>query len=277
MGLRISTNVQSLVSQRHLGVNGMKQKEVMEQLASGSRINRAADDAAGLAISENMRGQIRSIRQATRNANDGISMIQTAEGGMAEIGNILIRFRELATQAASDTVGDTERGFIDKEVQQLKQEITRIAASTEYNGKKILAGDGSEFAIQIGLHNNPDEDRFSFDTAKTNVTLSNLGIDGMSVLEKEGARNNLDSIDKAMKTLVENRAEMGALQNRLQTSINNLNIYDENLSTANSRIRDTDLADGTAQLAKYNILNSAGISVLGQANSNSMMALKLMS
>ncbi len=275
MGLRIATNVQSIVAQRHLGVNGSKQRDSLEHLSSGSRINRAADDAAGLAISENMKGQIRSIRQATRNANDGISMIQTAEGGMAEIGNILVRFRELSTQAASDTVGDAERGFIDKEMQQLKQEVTRIAASTEFNGKRILDGDGSAFGIQVGIHNIEDQDRFIFDTSKTNVTLSSLGIDNVNTEDRESARANLDTIDNAMKMLVQNRAELGALQNRLQSTINNLNIYDENLSTANSRIRDTDMATETAELAKYNILNSAGVSVLSQANQNNMMALKL--
>jgi flagellin len=165
MGLRIATNVQSLVTQRHLGVNGAAQKETLEKMASGSRINKAADDAAGLAISEKMRGQIRSIRQDVRNANDGVSMIQTAEGGMNEIGNILIRFRELSIQSASDTVGDTERGFINKEVSQLKEEVNRIANSTEFNGKKLLNGAGDKIDIQVGLNNSETDDRFSFDTS----------------------------------------------------------------------------------------------------------------
>ncbi len=275
MGLRIATNVQSLVAQRFLGINGSAQKNSLEHLSSGSRINKAADDAAGLAISDTMRGQIRSLRQANRNANDGISMIQTAEGGMAEIGNILIRFRELSTQAASDTIGDTERGFIDKEVQQLKQEVTRIAASTEFNGKRVLAGEGETFSFQVGVHNSDEQDRFMFDTSKTNVTLDRLGIEGLNTSDKEAARGNLDQIDSAMKSLVETRAELGALQNRLQSTVNNLAIYDENLSTANSRIRDTDMAAETAELAKFNILNSSGVSVLSQANQNNMMALKL--
>src|SRR4051812_31944582 len=142
MGLRIATNTQSLAAQRNLGINNAAQKGSLEKLASGSRIVRAADDAAGLAISENMKATIRSVRQDNRNANDGISMIQTAEGAMNEVGNILIRFRELSIQAASDTVGDTERGFIDKEVQQLKSEIDRIADVTEFNGHKLLNGQG---------------------------------------------------------------------------------------------------------------------------------------
>jgi flagellin len=136
MGLRIATNTQSLAAQRNLGLNSMAQKSSLEKIASGTRINKAADDAAGLAISEKMRAGIRSVRQDARNANDGISMIQTAEGGMNEVGNILVRFRELSIQAASDTISDTERGFIDKEVQQLHQEVDRISQSTEFNGKK---------------------------------------------------------------------------------------------------------------------------------------------
>jgi len=276
MGLRIATNTQSLVAQRFLGVNGSAQKETLEHLASGSRINKAADDAAGLAISEKMRAQSRSLRQDVRNANDGISLIQTAEGGMNEIGNILTRFRELSIQSASDTVGDVERGFIDKEVQQLKQEVDRIANSTEFNGKKLLSGAGDALDIQVGMNNDEMLDRFSFDTSKSNVTLSSLGLDGMSVTEKDSARGNLEVIDTAIKTLVENRAELGALQNRLQSTVNNLNIYDENLTTAKSRIRDTDMAVETAELAKNNILTQADVSVLSQANQNNMIALKLL-
>jgi len=275
MGLRIATNVQSLVTQRHLGTNGAAQKETLEKLASGSRINKAADDAAGLAISEKMRAQIRSIRQDVRNANDGVSMIQTAEGGMNEIGNILIRFRELSIQSASDTVGDAERGFINKEVSQLKEEVTRIANSTEFNGKKLLSGAGDKIDIQIGMNNNEGEDRFSFDTSRTNVTMDALGLGSMAVDTKESARENLDAIDSAIKTLVGNRAELGALQNRLQSTVNNLNVYDENLSTAKSRIRDTDMAAETAEMAKNNILTQADVSVLSQANQNNMLALKL--
>jgi len=283
MGLRINTNVQSLVAQRNLGTTNAAQKDNLERLSSGSRINRAADDAAGLAISEKMRGQIRSIRQDVRNANDGISMIQTAEGGMSEIGNILIRFRELSIQAASDTVGDTERGFMNKEVDQLKQEVSRIALSTEFNGKKLLNGgvkleDGTtqKLDIQVGMNNNEQEDRFSLDLGKVNVSLEALSLGEMSVMDKDSARGNLEHIDNAIKILVENRAELGALQNRLQSSINNLNTYDENLSTAKSRIRDVDMASETSELAKNNILSQAGISVLSQANQNNMIALKLL-
>jgi len=276
MGLRINTNVQSLAAQRSLGVNSANQKSNLEHLSSGSRITRAADDAAGLAISEKMKSHIRSINQDMRNANDGISMIQTAEGAMNETGNILTRFRELSIQAASDTIGDTERSFIDKEVMQLGQEIDRIALSTEFNGRKLLAGEGNALEIQVGLKNTPGLDRFVYDVQKTNTTADALGVKGMSVSTKEAAQNNLEKIDAAITKLSENRSEMGALQNRLQSSINNMQVYHENLSGANSRIRDVDMANETAELTKNNILTQATTSVLGQANQNSMIALKLL-
>jgi len=276
MGLRISTNTQSLAAQRSLGINTMAQKSSLEKISSGTRIVRAADDAAGLAISEKMRASIRSVRQDARNANDGISMVQTAEGGMNEIGNILVRFRELSIQAASDTVGDTERGFIDKEVQQLRQEVDRISASTEFNGKKLLSGEGGVLDLQVGVNNNADLDRFHFDLAKTNASSEHLGISGITVATKEAAQENLGKVDDAIKLLSGNRAELGAFQNRLQSTVNNLNIYDENMSAARSRIYDVDMASETAELTKQNILSQAGVSVLSQANNNAMGALKLL-
>jgi len=275
MGLRIATNVQSLAAQRNLGITNGAQKASLEKMASGTRINRAADDAAGLAISDRMRSQVRSIRQDVRNANDGISMIQTAEGGMNEIGNILVRFRELSIQAASDTISDTERGFIDKEVQQLHSEVDRIAKSTEFNGHKLLNGEGEALEVQIGLNNEAGLDRFQYDPAKANATTEHLGISGLSVKDKPSAQANLTAIDQAISTLSANRAEMGALQNRLQATVANLNIYDENLSAARSRIYDVDMASETAELTKQNILSQAGTAVLSQANQNNTLALKL--
>jgi flagellin len=276
MGLRIATNVQALAAQRNLGINNDAQKGSLEKLASGTRINRAADDAAGLAISEKMRAGIRSVGQDIRNANDGISMIQTAEGGMNEIGNILIRFRELSIQAASDTISDVERGFMDKEVAQLGQEVNRVAAATEFNGRKLLSGEGSAMEIQVGQNNIAELDRFVFDTSKTNVTGEHLGVGGLTVASKEAAQENLAKIDGAIQMLSGNRAEMGALQNRLQSSVNSLQIYNENLSAAKSRIKDVDMASETSELTKNNILTQANVSVLSQANQNNMMALKLL-
>lgn len=276
MGLRVNTNVQSLAAQRNLGSTNKAQQGSLEKLASGTRIVRAADDAAGMAISEKMRASIRSIRQDTRNANDGISMIQTAEGGMNEIGNILVRFRELSIQAASDTIGDAERGFIDKEVSQLKGEIDRISQSTEFNGRKLLSGEGDKLEVQIGQGNKSDTDRFEFDLSATNASADRLGVSGLSVKDKESAQSNLDTIDGAIQTLSSSRANLGAMQNRLQSVVNNLGVYDENLSAARSRISDIDMASETAELSKNNILSQAGVSVLSQANQNPMLALKLM-
>lgn len=275
MGLRIATNVQSLAAQRNLGNTTNVLNRSLERLSSGQRINRAGDDAAGLAISEKLRANIRSMRQATRNAGDGVSMIQTAEGAMNEVSNILVRLRELSIQASSDTIGDTERAFIDKEVQGLKAEVDRIAASTEFNGTRILDGTAGVLDIQVGLNNDPFQDRFVYNAGDTNTTLANLGLSDVTTGSKEMAQGNLAKIDSALTVLNSNRAGLGALQNRLQSAMNNMQIYSENLAAANSRIRDTDMAEETSELTKMNILASAGVSVLGQANSNSQLALKL--
>ncbi|MCC7442415.1 MAG: flagellin FliC [Bdellovibrionales bacterium] len=277
MGMRINTNTQSLAAQRNLGVNTHAQNKSLEKLASGSRIVRSSDDAAGLAISDKMRADIRSIRQDARNAQDAVSMIQVAEGGMNETANILIRFRELSIQAASDTVTDRERGFIDKEVQQLSQEVDRIAKSTTFNGRKLLSGEGELMEIQIGQNNDPELDLFNYDTSSVNATAERLGVAGISVATKEQAQSNLDAIDLAIGTLAENRAHVGAMQNRLEATINNLNIYDENLSAANSRIRDADFALETSELTKNNVLRSSSTAVLSQANQNTQLALQLLS
>jgi len=276
MGLRINTNVQSLAAQRNLGVSNAKQQASLEKVASGTRIAKAADDSAGLAISEKMKADIRSLRQDNRNANDGISLVQVAEGGMAEIGNILTRFRELSIQAASDTIGDKERGFINKEMTQLRSEIDRISSTTEFNGAKLLSGQGDKLEIQVGLNNSPEHDRFVYDTAKLNVSSDALGVADVNTESKEAAQANLEKIDGAIKTLSENRSEVGALQNRFAATISNLNIYEENLSAARSRIYDVDIASETSELTKSNILSQAGTAVLSQANNNSMSALKLL-
>lgn len=276
MGLRIATNTQALAAQRFLGNNYQAQNNSLERLASGSRINRAGDDAAGLAISEKLKANIRSMKQAGRNANDGISLIQTAEGAMNEISNVLVRMRELSIQASSDTISDVERGFTNKEVQALKLEVDRISNSTEFNSMKLLNGTAGALDIQIGINNNPEQDRFVFDTAVSRTNLDALGITEVSTGSKLEAQANMASLDGAILKLNENRAGLGALQNRIYSTINNLNIYRENLETANSRIRDTDMATETSELVKQNILTQANISVLGQANANPQAALKLL-
>ena len=276
MGLRINTNIQALAAQRSLGVNKQAQEQSMERLSSGYRINRAGDDAAGLAISERMRASVRSLTQAGRNANDGISMVQVAEGGTNEIANILVRVRELSIQAASDTIGNLERGFIHKEVSQHKAEENRIASNTEFNGQKLLNGTADTLEIQVGLNNKPMEDRLTYDGHAQNVTTDALGISEVSTMTKGDAQANLAMIDGAINKLNENRAGLGATQNRLQSTINNLNIYKENIEAARSRIRDTDIASETSDLTKNNILSQAGVSVLAQANQNPQLALKLL-
>ena len=275
MGLRINTNVTSLAAQRTLGNNNADKAKTLGKLSSGTRIVRSADDAAGLAISEKLKAQVRSTNQAERNANDGISMIQTAEGGLNEISNILIRLRELSIQSASDTVGDTERKFTDLEYQNLKQEVERISQVTEFNGKKLLNGAGDSYDFQIGINNDEFQDRISFDTQLLNSSIDNLGVSGLSVSSKESAQEGLASIDAAIQTVSGQRAELGAKQNRLTSTIQNLQVSSENLSAANSRIRDTDYAAETAKKTKLDILTNAGTSVLAQSNAQGQAALNL--
>jgi flagellin len=275
MGFRIATNVPSLAAQRNLEVNNGQQQNVLGKLSSGSRIVRSADDAAGLAISEKLKANIRSTGQANRNANDGISMIQIAEGGLNEVSNILIRMRELGMQSASDTVTDREREFTDLEYQNLKQEIDRISQVTEFNGKKLLNGEGDRYDFQIGVNNDQFQDRISFDAGATNSTLGSLGVGGIDVRSKDMAQESLSSVDDAIQKISGQRANLGALQNRLTSTVSNLQVANENLSTANSRIRDTDYAAMTAENTKLNVLTQAGTSVLAQANTQGATALKL--
>ncbi|MCB0350612.1 MAG: flagellin FliC, partial [Bdellovibrionales bacterium] len=236
---------------------------------------KAADDAAGLAISENLRAQVRSSRQANRNANDGMSMVQVAEGGLNEIGNIIVRMRELGIQAASDTVGDVERGFINTEIQQLKNESERIANVTTWGTTKLLDGSSPAFDFQIGIRNNTFEDRITFEAAENVATLGALGIEGLDYSQKDGAQEALAQLDEAQNRVNEMRSNLGALQNRLQSTTNNLLISEENLSAANSRIRDTDVAEASADLTRNNILLQAGTAALAQANQMNSVALNL--
>ncbi len=275
MGMRVTTNISAINAQRNLVQSQRSLSSSMAQLASGSRINKSADDAAGLAISENFKSQIRSSRQAARNANDGISMVQVAEGGLNEISNIATRLRELGIQAASDTVGETERGFLDKEVQQLKSEVDRIANVTTWGSTKLLNGNAPKFDFQVGLFNKPDENRIVFDASQNNVTLSNLGLSGLDYKTKEGAQEALAKIDTAQTSVNGMRATFGALQNRLTSTVDNLGITEENLSAANSRIRDTDVAMATSEMTRNNILLQAGTATLAQANQVNSLALKL--
>ena len=276
MGLRINTNTASLNAQRNLYGTKISLDKSLEKLSSGYRINRAGDDAAGLAISENLRGQIRGLTQAKRNAEDGVSMIQVAEGGMQEISNILIRLRELGVQAASDTIGPVERQLLDVEFQQLLDEVDRIADSTEFNGTPLLSGTGAILDFQIGTRNDPNIDRLSFDASKADANSAALGVNLTGVSDKASAQNSLAAIDEAIVAVSAMRADFGAMQNRLMSTINNLAISLENMSAANSRIRDVDVAEETANLTKHNILLQAGTSVLAQANQTAKSSLQLL-
>lgn len=276
MSLRIATNLPSINGQRQLFNTNMLLRKSLERLSSGYRINRASDDAAGLAISENLRAQLRGMKQANRNANDGVSMVQVAEGGLSEIGNMLIRMRELAVQAASDTVGDRERTFTEAEFQQIKSEIQRVSEVTEFNSTSLLNGTAGLIEFQVGVYNDPFNDRISFDASAASASTTALGIAAESVGSKLGAQSTLEVIDEAILRVNSMRANFGAIQNRLIATINNLNVAHENISAANSRIRDTDIAEESAELAKRNILMQSGVSVLGQANQIQNMALKLL-
>ena len=275
MGMRITTNVPSLNAQRNMTANSREMNKSMAQLSTGSRITKAGDDAAGLAISENLKAQIRSYGQASRNANDGISMIQTAEQGMGEVSNIVTRLRELGIQAASDSIGEVERGFIQKEVDSMKSEIQRVAESTTFGSRRLLDGTGGKLDIQVGTGANEKTDWISYDAGITNVTTDNLGLADLSYETKEGARSGLASLDKAQLAVNGSRANLGAMQNRLSSTVDVIGTTSENMSAANSRIRDTDMAATTADMARSQVLLQAGTAVLTQANQNNQLALKL--
>lgn len=273
--MRVTTNISALNAQRNLVGSQRSITKSMGQLSSGSRINIAADDAAGLAISERLKAGIRSARQANRNANDGISMVQTAEGGLNEIGNIVTRLRELGIQASSDTVGATERSFLDKEVQQLKSEIQRISMSTKWGSTNLLDGSSPAFDFQVGIYNKPEEDRITFNSGENNAQLDSLGLAQLDYTSKEGAQNALSALDVAQNSVNGMRANLGALQNRLTSTVDNLGVLEENMSAANSRIRDTDIAMASSEMTRNNILLQAGTATLSQANQTSQLALKL--
>lgn len=274
MGFRINTNVPSLSAQRSLGQTSKAQESSFAKLSSGSRITKSADDAAGMAISEKLKAEIRSIRQADRNANDGISMVQVAEGGLNETQNILTRLRELAIQSASDTVSDVERGFTNMEYQNLVQEMDRISKVTEFNGIKLLNGEGGKLDFQIGSKGD-ENSVISYEASQVNATIGDLGVEGLEVSTKDGAQSSLANVDAAIEKVSGQRAFLGALQNRLVSTSNSLQVTQENLSAANSRIRDVDYAEETAKQATNQILQAAGTSVLAQANMNGQQALKL--
>jgi flagellin len=274
MGLRVSTNMASISAQRVLGVQQKRAEHATAALASGSRIVHAADDAAGLAISENLRGQTRGIAQARNNASNAISVVQVGEGGLNEISNILIRLRELGVQGASDNIGDRERGFLNLEAKQLVQEADRIAKTTVFGDKKLLDGSTGDMEFQVGVFGT-DENRINV-SLNNDATASSIGIDGLEVGSKSDARSALKTVDEAFAKVGAIRANLGAVQSRLDSTVNNLDVQYENISAAKSRISDTDIAKESSEAASANILQQAAVSVLAQANQNPAVALKLL-
>ena len=275
MGLQVNTNVAALNAYRNLSSTQGAMNTSLERLSSGLRINRAADDAAGLAISEKLRAQTNGLNQATTNAQDAISLVQTAEGALNEQHAILQRMRTLAVQSANDTNTDADRASIQKEVDQLVTELDRISSSTQFNGQNLLDGTGGTagvFTFQVGAN--------SGQTATVDLSASldsaSLGVDAVSLATSAGATAALTSLDAAIKTVSDTRADLGAVQNRLQHTINSLSVAAENSAAAESRIRDTDMAKEMSAFTRSQILSQAGVSMLAQANATSQSVLKLL-
>jgi flagellin len=281
MTISVLTNVASLNAQRNLTGTQAALASSVGRLSSGMRINSAADDAAGLGISENLKANIRSLAQAQRNANDGISMTQVAEGSMNEMQGIVSRMRELSVQSANSTLGATERGYIQTEFSQLRDEINRISVVTDFNGQKLLNGAASAgLTFQIGIQNTAD-DRLTMQIGR--LAASTLGaasgvatIASASLSTASAAQRAIGSFDKAIQQLSQARANVGAIQNRMTVTVSNLSVAQENLTAANSRIRDVDVAQESANLTKSQILSQAGLAVLAQANQLPQSALSLL-
>lgn len=267
MGLRIRTNIASVAVQKNLRHSDAKASDSYEKLASGKAITKSADDAAGLGIAKKMEAEVRGYRMAQRNANNAISLVQVAEGGLNESGNILTRMRELSIQAASDTVGETERGYLNLEYEHLVQEADRISKTTTFSGSELLTGNNENGLMEfhVGAYGGVNN-RISFDASATNATTEALGVSGTNILDKENARDNLEKIDEAITRIAGFRANFGAVQSRLQTTVQNLDTATLNTEAARSRIEDVDIAAETAKLASNNIMKNAGIMTLSQAN-----------
>ena len=274
MGLRVNTNVTSINAQRNLSQVTGKLSTNFRRLSTGLRISSAADDAAGLAISERLRSQVRSLDQAKRNANDGISLVQTAEGALNEVSSILTRLRELSIQASNGTVSNADKDTLDEEFQSLVNEIDRIGASTEFNDIKLLDGTQPTVTFQVGFGTNSGVD--TLDVTLEAALATSLSLDALDIGSGGSTNQAITNIDAAINTISGLRGSLGAVQNRLGSTINNLAIQTENLSAAESRIRDVDVAYETAQLTRNNILQQASISVLSQANAQPQAALTLL-
>jgi len=273
MSIIINNNPASIAAQRNLTVNSSQLQKSVEHLSSGLRITRASDDAAGLAVSETLRAQIRSINQATRNANDGISLTQVADGAASTIGNLLARLRELSSQSASGTVGATQRSYLDQEFSALRSEIDRIASVSEFNGTPLLSGASNSFSVFVGFKSGAGN---SIDATLNQLDLTSIGLASVDISTANNAQSALGNIDSAISAVATARAGYGAIQNRFDAAIANLQVTSENFTAAESRIRDADIAYETSQFTKNQVLVQAGISVLAQANALPQQALALL-
>ena len=274
MALIVNNNIASITAQRNLGISTRELQGSVARLSSGLRITKASDDAAGLGISETLRAQLRSINQAVRNSNDGISLLQIADGGAANIGGLLARLRELAEQSASGILGSNERSFLDQEFVALRSEIDRIAVVTEFNGVKLLSGaDNSGLSIQIGFRSSIND---TLSLSLNDLDRVSLGLSTTNVSTSDSALTALSNIDSAISAVASARANIGSLQNRIDAAVQNLEVANENVSAAESRIRDADIAFETALFTRNQILVSAGTSILAQANTLPQQALQLL-
>lgn len=275
--MRVSTNVSSMTAQRYVQQHTEEQATEDSKLSSGNRIFKSAIDPAGLAISETMRAKIRSNYQAERNSNDSISLMQVAEGALSVMQDMGSRLRELAMQAANDTLGPQERFVIDKEFQQLKNEVERVTASTSFNGNNIIKGKESVYDLQVGINGLDQKDRIRYDMSKILDSSTNFGIKNVSLTTKEGAQSSLSKIDKMMNDIGASRAQLGSMSNRIGSVLNNLLVSRENTEASNSKIRDTDVAEEMAIKMKGQIAQSASLSMLKTANDQPGVILKLVS
>jgi flagellin len=274
MAISVVTNVTSLRAQSNLNKTTQAMQGHIEKLSSGLRINKAGDDAAGSAISSQLTAQEQGLKQANRNANDGVSLIQTAEGAMNEMTGMVQRMRELAVQASNEgTMDSTERGYLDQEFQLLESELNRVVNVTEYNGQKLVDGSVSTgVSFQVGM-NNTANDRISISISNSNST--SLGLNDEDLTSSTGAQKAINALDTALQTINTSRGTLGATQNRLEATMSNLSIMHENAASANSRIKDVDVAEESAAFTRSQILSQAGTSMLAQANSLPQSALSL--
>ena len=276
MGLRIATNMAAQGVLKNLANTGRDEEQALQRLSSGKRITKSADDAAGLAIGNRIEGTVRGLRQAKRNAGDGISLIQVAEGGLSESSNLLVRLRELSVQAASDTVGQEERGMLDLEYQQLTKEVDRIAQSTKFSGAPLINGENPNGTMDFFVGSYAGEENIiQFKSDGINASNSALGIDGTSIMEKDDALDNLGKVDGALDKIAVMRASLGSVQSRLQSTVKNIDSQVYNQENARSVIQDADMAEESSHLASASVMKQAGVASMIQANGIPNSALRL--